>query len=77
MLPGYRVRILDGNHLAGTEHRIKELRTLGAGALPGHALVLLDPRLMLVTDVVLCEDGHAQSDRCGTRSWNWFAPAIS
>ncbi len=60
LLPGYRVRILDGNHLAGTEHRIKELRTIGAGALPGQALVVLDPRLMLVTDVVLCEDGHAQ-----------------
>ena len=59
-LPGYRVRILDGNHLAGTEHRLKELRTIGAGALPGHALVVLDPRLMLATDVVLCEDGHAQ-----------------
>jgi IS4 transposase len=60
LLPGYQVRILDGNHLAGTEHRIKELRAIGAGALPGHALVVLDPRLMLVTDVVLCEDGHAQ-----------------
>ena len=39
---------------------VQELRTLGAGALPGQALVVLDPRLMLVTDVVLCEDGHAQ-----------------
>src|SRR4051812_22262840 len=59
-LPGYRARILDGNHLPGTEHRLKELRTIGAGALPGHALVVLDPRRMLATDVVLCEDGHAQ-----------------
>ena len=59
-LPGYRVRILDGNHLPGTEHRLKELRTIRAGALPGHALVVLDPRRMLATDVVLCEDGHAQ-----------------
>jgi IS4 transposase len=59
-LPGYRARILDGNHLPGTEHRLKELRTIRAGALPGHALVVLDPRLMLATDVVLCEDGHAQ-----------------
>lgn len=59
-LRDYRVRILDGNHLPGTEHRLKELRTIGAGALPGHALVVLDPRLMLATDVVLCEDGHAQ-----------------
>ena len=31
-----------------------------AGALPGQALVVLDPSLMLVTDVILCEDGHAQ-----------------
>jgi IS4 transposase len=59
-LPGYRVKILDGNHLPGTEHRIKPLRFLRAGALPGHALVVLDPERMLVTDVVLCEDGHAQ-----------------
>jgi IS4 transposase len=60
LLPGYHVKILDGNHLAGTEHRLKELRTIGAGALPGQALVVLDPRLMLATDVILCEDGHAQ-----------------
>jgi IS4 transposase len=60
LVPGYRVKILDGNHLASTEHRIKELRTMRAGALPGQALVVLDPSLMLVIDVVLCEDGHAQ-----------------
>jgi IS4 transposase len=60
LLPGYHVKILDGNHLAATEHRIKELRTMRAGALPGQALVVLDPRLMLATDVVLCADGHAQ-----------------
>src|SRR5512135_1045035 len=59
-LPGYRVRILDGNHLPGTAHRLKELRTMRADALPGQALVVLDPRLMLATDVVLCEDGPAQ-----------------
>ncbi len=59
-LPAYRTRIPDGNHLPGSEHRIKELRTLRAGALPGQALVVLDPRLMLATDVVPCEDGHAQ-----------------
>jgi IS4 transposase len=59
-LPGYHVKILDGNHLAGTQHRLKELRTIGAGALPGKALVVLDPQAMLVTDVFPCEDGHAQ-----------------
>jgi hypothetical protein len=60
LLPGYRVKILDGNHLASTEHRIAELRATRAGALPGQALVVLDPRLMLATDVITCEDGHAQ-----------------
>jgi IS4 transposase len=60
MLPGYPIRILDGNHLAGTEHRIEELRRLRAGALPGQALVVLDPDAMLVTEVLPCEDGHAQ-----------------
>jgi IS4 transposase len=59
-LEGYRVRILDGSHLPGTEHRIKPLRFTRAAGLPGHSLVAFDPERMLVTDVVLCEDGHAQ-----------------
>jgi len=67
LLPGYRVRILDGNHLSGTEHRLAALRTLRAGALPGQTLVVLDPSLGLVVDVVPCEDGHApKSGRCST-----------
>ncbi len=60
LLPGYRVRMLDGNHLSGTEHRLAALRTLRAGALPGQTLVVLDPSLGLAVDVVPCEDGHAQ-----------------
>ena len=35
LLPGHRIKILDGNHLPGSQHRIKELRTMGAAALPG------------------------------------------
>jgi IS4 transposase len=58
-LPGYDVRIVDGNHLQGTEHRIGELRRLGAAALPGHALVVLDPQRQLMEHVICCEDGHA------------------
>jgi IS4 transposase len=60
LLPGYRVKILDGNALAGTDHRIKELRPLSAAALPGKSLVVLDPALGLAIDVIPCEDGHAQ-----------------
>jgi hypothetical protein len=59
LLPGYRVRIADVNHLAGTDHRLKKLRRHGAAALPGQALAVLDPALQLVTHVLLCEDGHA------------------
>lgn len=60
LLRGYRVKIIDGNHLAATEHRIKELRTLRSGPLPGLALVVLEPDRMLATDVFPCEDAYAQ-----------------
>lgn len=60
LLPGYRVKILDGNHLGKTEHRLDVLRNTSAGALPGQALVLLDPQRMVISDLVPCEDGHAQ-----------------
>ena len=60
LLPGYRIKILDGNHLPGSQHRIKELRTMGVAALPGHTLVVLDPQLMLVIDAFPCEDGHVE-----------------
>src|SRR5207253_3115708 len=56
----FRAKILDGNHLAATEHRLEELRTTWAAPLPGKLLVVLDQELMLATDVVPCEDGHAQ-----------------
>jgi IS4 transposase len=60
LLAGYRTKILDGNHFSATEHRLAELRTIGAGPLPGKALVVLDAELKLATKVVPCEDGHAQ-----------------
>ena len=59
-LPGYQIKVLDGNHLSSTEHRLKELRGTWAAPLPGQALVVLDQQRMLITDVVLSEDGHAQ-----------------
>lgn len=60
LLSGYEVRIVDGNHIAGTEHRLKVLRNEPAGALPGQTLSVLDPQRSLVVDVFPCEDGHAQ-----------------
>ena len=60
LVPGYRTRILDGNCLGATEHRIAELREIAAGPLPGKSLVVLDPERMLILDMIACEDGHAQ-----------------
>src|SRR5512145_2750997 len=59
-LPGYQIKVLDGNPLSSTEHRLKDLRGTWAAPLPGQALVVLDQQRMLITDVVLSEDGHAQ-----------------
>ena len=57
-LLGHDVRILDGNSLRGTNHLIKELRPLGAAALPGKSLAVLNPQLGLVEEVITCENGH-------------------
>jgi hypothetical protein len=65
-LAGYRVKIIDGNCIESTEHRLKVLRGVEAGALPGKSLVVYEPALGLVTDVFPCEDGHAQErSLCG------------
>jgi IS4 transposase len=58
-LPGYRVRILDGNHLSATEHRLEPLRDIWAAPLPGRILVVMDPELGLARDAFLTPDGHA------------------
>src|SRR5512142_1837529 len=60
LVPGYRAKVLDGNHLAATEHRIEPTRASHAASLPGQALVVLDSATMMVIDVAPCEDAHAQ-----------------
>ena len=59
-LPGYRVKVLEGNCIEATEHRLKVLRTTAAGPLPGKALGVYDPAVEMAIDVFPCEDGHAQ-----------------
>jgi len=60
VIPGFATRIVDGNHLAATHHRIKELRTIGSGPLPGKSLVVWDAERRMVHNVYCCEDGHTQ-----------------
>ena len=59
-LEGYRIKVVDGNCLEASEHRITELRTAKGRALPGKSLVVYEPAQGLVTDVLPCENGHAQ-----------------
>jgi IS4 transposase len=57
---GYRVRVIDGNHLPASQKRLKPLREFRGAALPGHSLVVYAPEQGLVVDMVPCEDAHAQ-----------------
>jgi hypothetical protein len=59
-LPGYHTKILDGNHLEATEHRLPELRSTWAAPLPGKGLVVLDQPTGTVSAVLLTENGQAQ-----------------
>ena len=60
IVPGYEVRIVDGNHLPASEKRLKPLRGFRGAALPGQSLVVYDPDRDLVVDMLPGEDGHAQ-----------------
>jgi hypothetical protein len=60
LAPGYRTRILDGNHLPASQKRLGPLRDFRGAALPGQSLVVYDPDLDLIVDLEPGEDGHAQ-----------------
>jgi IS4 transposase len=57
-LPGWQVRVLDGNHLPASEKRLAPLRGYRGAALPGHTLVVYDPDCGLVTDIAPSEHAH-------------------
>ena len=59
-VPGYPMHVLDGNCIAASDHRLRETRDHGAAPLPGKSLCVFRPAYQLITDIVLCEDGHAQ-----------------
>jgi hypothetical protein len=59
-VPGYAMHVLDGNAIAATQHRLGETRGNSAAPLPGKSLCVFRPAYQLVTDIVPCEDGHAQ-----------------
>ena len=66
---GLRLRTLDGNSLAGTDHRLACLRGSGAAALPGLSLVVRDGRTGLLTNVAPCEDAYT-NERASIRRFS-------
>lgn len=48
-LPGWQLRIVDGNHLPASEKRLQLLREHRGAALPGHSSVVYDPDVGLVS----------------------------
>lgn len=58
LLSGYDVRVVDGNYLAGTQHRPAALRGRREAVLPGLGIAIYDPDRRLVRDVLLSTDGH-------------------
>jgi len=61
-LPGWQLRVFDGNHLPASEKRLAPLRDFRGAALPGHTVVVYDPDSALVCDIVACEDAY-ESER--------------
>jgi hypothetical protein len=59
-VPGYQMHVLDGNNIAACEHRLAETRDNSAAPMPGKSLCVFKPAYQLVTNIVPCEDGHAQ-----------------
>jgi hypothetical protein len=59
-LPGYRVKVIDGNHLSASQRRLRVLRDTWAAPLPGTALAVYEQERDVVAQVFLTPDGHAQ-----------------
>jgi IS4 transposase len=61
-LPGWQLRVFDGNHLPASQKRLAALCGFRGAALRGHTLVVYDPDSALVCDIAACEDAH-ESER--------------
>ncbi|WP_223433706.1 IS4 family transposase, partial [Pseudomonas sp. GL-B-26] len=59
ILPGWQLRVVDGNHLPSSEKRLGALRRERGAARPGFSVVVYDPDLDQVVDLQPCEDAYA------------------
>jgi hypothetical protein len=70
-IPGWRLRILDGNYLAGTGHRLAPLRADAAAALPGMAVVMRDDRTGLLCRLACREDAYTNERQLADDLIDW------
>ena len=66
-LDGYRVKIVDGNCLEASEHRLKALREATGRALPGKSLVVYEPAQAWSPMSFRVKMGMRRSARCWGR----------
>jgi hypothetical protein len=71
---GLRLRVLDGNYLAGTQHRLKPLRGEGAAALPGMSVVMRDDRTGLLCRLACREDAYTNERALAGELLVWAGP---
>ncbi len=58
-IAGYKLRVIDGNYLARSERRIKELRDSNVASIPGMSMAVYDYATDLISALRVDEDGHA------------------
>lgn len=69
-IAGYKLRIIDGNYLARSERRIKELRDSNVASIPGMSMVVYDYATELITELRVDEDGHANERKLTPALWD-------
>jgi hypothetical protein len=67
---GLRLKYIDGNYLAQTEHRLIKLHGLAVAALPGQTQVVFEHATGLIRQVYCSEDAHQQERALVPRFYN-------
>ena len=57
-IAGFKLRVIDGNYLARSERRIKELRDSNVASIPGMSMAVYDYGTDLISELRVDEDGH-------------------
>ncbi|QEG39922.1 transposase [Roseimaritima ulvae] len=67
VLPGYRCLSIDGNVLAKSDKRLKELREVKGAPMPGKIVARFDLQRQIFDRTYVLLDGHSQESKCCDR----------